>query len=78
MKQSQGMQLFVRYQAHPLSLFTRSTKPISHFHSFRFLTHARISREPGTCITVVILPTYVCMHSQVLFYDYGTEIDSGK
>ncbi|KAK1375660.1 primase-like [Heracleum sosnowskyi] len=40
------MQLFVRYQAHPLSLFSRSTKPISHFHSIRFFTHARISREP--------------------------------
>lgn len=76
------MQLFVRYQAHPLSLFTRSTKPISHFHSFRFFTHARISREPGTCITVVILPTYVCLYvcmcGEVIFYDDGTEIDSGK
>ncbi|KAL8113355.1 hypothetical protein AgCh_020614 [Apium graveolens] len=40
------MQLFVRYQAHPLPFFTRSTKPISLFHSFRFFTHARFSREP--------------------------------
>ncbi|XP_017232249.1 primase homolog protein isoform X2 [Daucus carota subsp. sativus] len=40
------MQLFVRYQAHPLSLFTLSSKPISQFRSFRFLTHASISRKP--------------------------------